>query len=234
MGQPRPYGKPGQLMQAGQPQIILMGDAARTLIFDDEGPAQAAADSPSGYQEVLVGDNVLRVSPESSGANEILVLPLERRCQGMPLYIQNTGGQAILAYSSDTTSGLAGTLVATIQAGHFAHLVCNGQAWQAYVNASLIEGAYDTRTGPGAISLTTRLTQLVTTGADALTLAAGTIGQHKRIVMITDGGDGTLTPNAMVGANTTITFNDAGDCVDLEYVGAEGWAVFSNQGCTLA
>ena len=48
------------------------------------------------------------------------------------------------------------------------------------------------------------------------------------------GGDGTLTPATMLGANTTITFNDEGDAVELEWIGAGGWAVISNQGFTLA
>lgn len=89
-----------------------------------------------------------------------------------------------------------------------------------------------TLTGAGAVNLTTLVTLLVTTGANALTLAAGTTGQIKFIGMKTDGGDGTLTPNALVGG-TTLTFNDADDWAVLCYTGA-AWGIVVNKGCTLA
>jgi hypothetical protein len=91
----------------------------------------------------------------------------------------------------------------------------------------------DTRTGAGAISVTKGTTKLVTTGANALTLADGQDGQIKRIHMITDGGDGTLTPATKTGY-TTITFNDAGDDVVLQFISGRGWEVVSNNGCTVA
>lgn len=91
----------------------------------------------------------------------------------------------------------------------------------------------DTRTGAGAISLTTLATKLVTTAADALTLANGTAGQIKIITMITDGGDGTLTPTTKTGF-TTITFADVGDSVTLMYHTTVGWMVLANNGATLA
>ena len=71
-----------------------------------------------------------------------------------------------------------------------------------------------TLTGAGAVDITSIITHLVTTGADALTLADGAEGQRKFIVMKTDGGDGTLTPTNL-GNGTTITFDDVGDCADL-------------------
>lgn len=69
-------------------------------------------------------------------------------------------------------------------------------------------------TGAGALDVTSPITHVVTTGADALTLADGVEGQEKFIVMKTDGGDGTLTP-ANLGNGTTITFDDAGDSAHL-------------------
>lgn len=91
-----------------------------------------------------------------------------------------------------------------------------------------------TLTGAGAVNLTTPTTYLVTTGANALTLANGVAGQRKRIVMITDGGDGTLTPTTKTGF-TTITFNDAGDAVELEYINDTiGWRIITNTGATAA
>ncbi len=89
-----------------------------------------------------------------------------------------------------------------------------------------------TLTGAGAVNLTTYSTLLVTTGANALTLAAGSEGQFKFIKMKTDGGDGTLTVTNLEGG-TTITFNDAGDFVHLFYQDAK-WNILTNSGCTVA
>ena len=90
----------------------------------------------------------------------------------------------------------------------------------------------DTLTGAGAVSLASYATLLVTTGANALTLAAGTNGQKKLIKMKTDGGDGTLTPSALQGG-TTLTFNDAGDFVELVFLDGK-WNIIVNSGATLA
>lgn len=71
-----------------------------------------------------------------------------------------------------------------------------------------------TLTGAGAVDLLSPITHLVTTGANALTLANGEDGQIKYIVMKTDGGDGTLTP-ANLGNGTTLTFDAAGESAHL-------------------
>lgn len=91
----------------------------------------------------------------------------------------------------------------------------------------------DTQTGAGAINPDTLVTSLVTTGANALTLALGEVqGQIKIITMTTDGGDGTLTPAGLTGG-TTITFNDVGDSVILLFLGTT-WRILSNFGATVA
>lgn len=88
-------------------------------------------------------------------------------------------------------------------------------------------------TGAGAVSIATLVTEVVTTGANALTLGDGTEGQIKIIVMRTDGGDGTLTPSTKTGYST-IVFNDAGDGVALVFTTPAGWIVFANFGCTIS
>jgi len=93
-------------------------------------------------------------------------------------------------------------------------------------------GGVQTLTGAGAVNVTTETTLLVTTAADALTLAAGTEGQRKIIKMKTDGGDGTLTVTNFKDG-TTITFNDINDAVELIYADAK-WQLVSNSGCTIA
>lgn len=77
-------------------------------------------------------------------------------------------------------------------------------------------GAPQVLTGAGAVDVTSDMTHVVTTGADALTLADGVEGQEKHIVMITDGGNGTLTPSNL-GNGTNLTFDDVGDSAFLKF-----------------
>ena len=69
--------------------------------------------------------------------------------------------------------------------------------------------------GAGACNVTAFYTAVTTTSTDALTLAAGTeLGQLKKIQMIVDGGNGTLTiANPVSASLDVITFADAGDYV---------------------
>ena len=101
------------------------------------------------------------------------------------------------------------------------------------ISGFITESSIQTLTGAGAVDVTSAVTKLVTTGANALTLANGTNGQLKTICMITDGGDGTLTPTTKTGF-TTITFNDVGDSVQLQYFTTQGWICIANNGATLA
>lgn len=85
-------------------------------------------------------------------------------------------------------------------------------------------GAQELISGAGAINVTSYFTAWTTTGAQAGTLADGTrAGQLKEIQLVVDGGDGTLTPENLVGG-TTITFSNAGDNVLLRW-SAAGWNV---------
>ena len=96
-----------------------------------------------------------------------------------------------------------------------------------------ITGGVQSLSGAGAVDTTNLVTELTTTGANALTLANGSAGQIKIITMIVDGGDGTLTPTTFANG-TTITFNDANDTVALLYANTIGWVVISNSGATVA
>lgn len=95
-----------------------------------------------------------------------------------------------------------------------------------------IKGTPQTLTGAGAVNLTTSTTLLVTTGANALTLAAGADGQIKIITMKTDGGDGTLTPTGLRGG-TTITFSAVGQSATLLYKDS-AWLPIALVGAVLA
>ena len=82
-------------------------------------------------------------------------------------------------------------------------------------------------TGGGAISITTGVTFITTTGAEEYTLADGIEGQLKIIVMKGDGGNATITPDNLVGY-TAIRFNDVEDSVQFLY-GSTGWNIIALQ-----
>jgi hypothetical protein len=78
--------------------------------------------------------------------------------------------------------------------------------------------------GAGAITVTQFYTAWTTTAADAGTMANGSVpGQLKKVQLIVDGGDGTLTPAALTGG-TTVTFADAGDYALFLWTGSS-WVV---------
>ena len=100
------------------------------------------------------------------------------------------------------------------------------------INATPVFGLTQSLSGAGAVDVVSAITEVVTTGANALTIGAGVEGQIKFIVMKTDGGDGTLTPASFTGG-TTITFNDVGDSVLLLFTNSS-WFLIANNGCTVA
>lgn len=99
------------------------------------------------------------------------------------------------------------------------------------LGAGLVGSVQDLE-GAGAVNLTTVTTKWTTTDADAGTLADGEEGQVKEIVMVADGGDGTLTP-ANFGNGTTITFDAVGESVVLRFLDGNWWVVGIN-GATVA
>jgi hypothetical protein len=97
-----------------------------------------------------------------------------------------------------------------------------------------ITGGVQSLTGAGAVDLVNLITELTTTGADALTLADGTTsGQVKIVNMIVDGGNGTLTPTTFANG-TTITFDAVAESATLVWNSTIGWVATSVQGATIA
>ena len=97
---------------------------------------------------------------------------------------------------------------------------------------SAMIGSVQQISGPGAIDVTSYITEITTTGTDAYTLADGVAGQIKIICMIVDGGDATITPTTLA-TGTTITMADVNDNITLLY-GANGWVNTANQGAIIA
>lgn len=94
-------------------------------------------------------------------------------------------------------------------------------------------GTIGARSGAGAVPLTSSTVRLTTTGANALTLAAGTNGQLLTIITVVAAGTATLTPVAVTGF-ATIAFSAVGHAVTLQYFTTQGWMIVSNYGATVA
>ena len=103
-----------------------------------------------------------------------------------------------------------------------ASLMNNLPTWLAF------DVAPQALTAAGAVNITTPVTTVASSGAIALTIADGAVGQIKVIVFITDGGDATLTP-ATMNDGTTLTFADAGDAAILMWL-SSGWQVIGAWG----
>mgnify|MGYP001165437885 CR=1 FL=1 len=85
--------------------------------------------------------------------------------------------------------------------------------------------------GPGAISLTTGVTLITTTGTDAYTLADGTEGQIKIISLKVKVGNATVTPDNFING-TSLLFNNVEDTVILLYQ-STGWILIARQNATV-
>ena len=85
-------------------------------------------------------------------------------------------------------------------------------------------------TGGGALSTTTAVSFISTTGTEAYSLANGVEGQQKVIIMKADGGNATITPDNLVGY-TSVRFDATNDNVHLLY-GSTGWNIIALQNAT--
>lgn len=137
------------------------------------------------------------------------------------------GGVAVVATSSGTDESL------TVDAKGAGNTTINGTATGYTKIGHGLVGATQALSGAGAVNLTTVVTKITSTGANALTLANGTDGQIKILTMVVDAGDATLTPTTKTGYST-IVFNDAGDGCTLIYTTTTGWMVVANNGCTIS
>jgi len=146
-----------------------------------------------------------------------------------------TSGDLILAGGSDGATATAGKVKLRYYTGNVATdaLVVDGGKVKLPAGPLVDSQAAQTLTGAGAVSIITSRTHFTDTGANALTLADGTDGQHKYIVQIgTSGGAGTLTPTNL-GGYTTITFNAIGESVHLLFTNGE-WYIVGIIGATPA
>jgi hypothetical protein len=106
---------------------------------------------------------------------------------------------------------------------------------RAKLKGAYEEGSEDVAAS-AAISLTKKASYFTTAAAETATLAAGTDGQIKYLMMAGDSGDMVVTvTNAgwKASGTGTITFNDIGDSCTLLYSNSKWYAVGAN-GVTFA
>ena len=167
--------------------------------------------------------------------------------------LSDTGTQTVtnktIALGSNTVSGTTAQFNTALSDGSFTTLagtetLTNKTLTNPTINAATfsgvlagaIIGGVDAATGGGssvALSATTLISEITTSGAQAFSLVNGTAGQIKIITMVVDGGDATLTPATLHGGST-IVFNDVGDSVILVYHNTIGWKAIVNNGTTIS
>jgi hypothetical protein len=134
-----------------------------------------------------------------------------------------TVNHSLTLSGTDTTTMAFPATSATIARTDAAQTFTGNQTF----NGAII-GAVQALSGPGAVNVTQLTTAFTSTGTgDALTLADGVAGQLKTIIYVAEaaGADtGVLTPTNL-GSATTITFNDVGDSVTLQFAGTDWWVI---------
>ena len=174
----------------------------------------------SGNLSVDTATQIIEVKGDGSSVEGQILLNCHANSHGQTIKPQPHS--AAVTNTSLLPAGASSTLVSKVSA-------------DILTNKTLadLKTSVQTLSGAGAIDVVTGVTEVTTTGADALTLANGVVGQIKIIVMKADGGDGTITPATFAGG-TTITMNDVGDSVMLTYATTIGWVLIANNGCTVA
>jgi len=174
----------------------------------------------SGNLSVDTATQIIEVKGDGSAVEGQILLNCHANSHGQTIKPQPHS--AAVTNTSLLPAGASSTLVSKVSAD----ILTNKTLADLKTSVQTISGA-------GAIDVVTGVTEVTTTAADAYTLADGTVGQIKIIVMKADGGDGTITPVTFAGG-TTITMNDVGDSVMLTYATTIGWVLIANNGCTVA
>ena len=145
------------------------------------------------------------------------------------LLTSGTGGKAFVLDASDSSTQRVAALALTAASGADEDVTCIVLASNAETNVP-VNGATTCAGATLAIPITHAYVAKTTGGAEALTLANGVPGQVITITLVSDGGDGTLTPATCSGF-ATIVFADAGDVATLMFVDATtGWIILGTAG----
>ena len=172
-----------------------------------------AGNSAQGESAVAIGHDA---GQSNQAANSIVI-------NATGVETNNTTANSLVIKPIRSASGTT-TLMYDATTGEVTHTATPAQ--------QTMIGSVQQISGPGAIDVTSYITEITTTGADDYTLADGVAGQIKIISMIVDGGDATITPTTFA-TGTTITMADVNDNITLLY-GTNGWVNTANQGSIIA
>ena len=183
--------------------------------------------------------------PHSEGVTNEMLLPAGANSTLVSRVSTDTLTNKTIALGNNTVSGTTAQFNTALSDGSFTTLAgtetltnktltnptINGATFSGTLAGAII-GGVESKSGAGALSITHLITEVTSTGTDALTLANGTAGQVKIITMIVDGGNATLTP-ATFHDGTTVTFDAVGESVVLVYHNTIGWKAVSVSGATI-
>ena len=218
--------------------------------------ALASAQDISGDVDVEITSSITRIDGAALGNSFSKALPVSTKDGQIKIITMNTAPSNNRPFTVTPAAVNGYTNLTFSKQGDSAILVWSDNVWNLVgshgnlLQDSIQDGILsDTITGAGAVSLTTDITKIASTGAINITLATGTFtGQRKTLIMTADGGavtmtkaDGNLADNIGFGAqtthkgaalNTSIVWNDVGDFVELMYNGAK-WVPVSGWGAEI-
>lgn len=93
----------------------------------------------------------------------------------------------------------------------------------------------ETKSGAGAVSVDTTVTELTAGGAVAITLADGSkVGQIKKIILDDAAGAATITPATFADGTTAAIAAAIGNYAEFMWVGDAGWRLVGSLNVTVA
>ncbi len=191
------------------------------FIWDEQLDEWAAIEtSLTGLGNVLE-DPIIKYAPLKVGSFSV------QGGVGTSVNIDVTG-----AISLDTTDTTNGITIGTVNANVPITIGTTGST--VSISGGVING---TQTITSATSLAISLSTLITffdgsLGAITATLANGTVGQTKILIMTNNTNQASVTPTTKLGF-TTITFNGNGDSATLIYT-SSGWVIVNERNTTIS
>jgi hypothetical protein len=212
-----------------------------------QGTADAQAKLPSATGQTFLGITEMTTAWAENASNlhvydqyremsiidfgEVWVYTEQSVVPGDAVYFRHTAEAAPLAIVGRFRKDSSGGNADLVQGAKWNTTTAAGAIGKIKLNAPgtgilLAPDSSETLTAAGAvvISVNTGITYFDSTlGAQAASLADGTEGQFKRLMMLVDGGDVTITP-ANLALGSTLKLTEVFDYIDLQFSGTS-WKV---------
>ena len=226
--------------------------------------ALASAQDITGDVDVDITSSITRIDGAALGNSFSKAMAASTKDGQIKIITMNTAPSSNRTFTVTPAAVNGYTNLVFSKQGDTAILVYSDNVWNLVGSqGNLLQDSVqdkitsDTITSSGAVSLTTDITKIASTGSMSITLATGTFpGQKKILIMTADGGDVTMTKadgnladnigfgaqtgnvgsgqtnNAGAALNTSIVWNDVGDFVELVYNGSK-WVATSRFGAII-